>query len=112
MVGTMKFYARISFPVPDRRPSAFRQVSTSSGAFLAVSPLPCPSVPESIPYLIRFENVLQPFRDYFLGNDNFLHRPASADRHAVRLKLADSDVIVWVTFAIKDRGGSSSDKMH
>jgi len=74
MGSTLKFAARISFPVPDLCPSAFRQDPTSSGAILASSPLPCPSIPESIPYLIRFENVLQPLRDYFLGNDIILQR--------------------------------------
>jgi hypothetical protein len=63
-----KFTARISFPVPDPYPSIMLHASTSSGAFLASSPLPCPSIPEYIPYLIRFENSLQPFRHYFLGN--------------------------------------------
>jgi hypothetical protein len=43
--------------------------STSSGAFIATFPLPCLSILESIPYLIRFENGLQPFYDYFPGND-------------------------------------------
>jgi len=61
-----KLAAWISFPVPDLRPSASPHPSSSSGACVVYSPLPCPSIPESIPYLIRFENDLQPGHDDFL----------------------------------------------
>jgi hypothetical protein len=76
-----KFTAWISFPVPDPYPSNMLHVSTSSGAFLASSPLPCPSIPESIPYLIRFEKSLQPFCHHFLGNDTIRKRKALQERN-------------------------------
>lgn len=59
----------IAYPFPIPALQYCSHVPTSSGAFLAFSLLPCPSIPESIPYLIRFENTLQPFHDYFPGND-------------------------------------------